>query len=44
MYATVKHYVPEIPLTEEQVLYVIVAMLVALNVDVVNAAKNKGVL
>lgn len=44
IYAVVKHYAPELPLTEEQVIWVLVAILAALNFDVVTTLRRNGVL
>lgn len=44
VYAVINHYVPTLPLTNEQVLWGIVALLTLLNVDVVQALKVQGFL
>ncbi len=44
VYAVVNYYVPDLPLTNEQVLWVLVTILTALNVDVVNALRVRGFL
>ena len=44
IYAVVHNYVPTLPLTNEQVLWVVLAVLAALNVDVVQALRaNKTI-
>jgi hypothetical protein len=37
LYAVIYYFVPDLPLTEEQVLWLILTVLAALNVDVVQA-------
>lgn len=37
LYAVIGHYAPDVPLTQEQVLWVILTILAALEVDVVQA-------
>jgi hypothetical protein len=44
VYAVVKNYFPDLPLTEEQVLWAIVAILTLLNVDVTQALHKAGTL
>lgn len=44
LYAVIHNYVPSLPLTNEQVLWVVIAILTALNVDVVNALRVRGLL
>ena len=44
VYAIVKNYVPTIPLTEEQVMWFVLLVLAALNVDVTQALKAQGFL
>lgn len=44
VYAVVHEYVPELPLTNEQVLWLVIAVLTALNVDIVNALRVRGLL
>jgi len=44
VYAVVHEYVPGLPLTNEQVLWVVLTILAALNVDVVNALRVRGLL
>lgn len=44
IYAVIKHYVPALPLTEEQVLWAVLAILALLNVDVVQALRVRGLL
>lgn len=44
LYAIVHYYVPTLPLTEEQVMWVVITILTALGVDVVNGLKVKGLL
>lgn len=44
VYAVINHYVPTLPLTNEQVLWIILTILAALNVDVVNALRVRGFL
>lgn len=39
VYALAKYYVPSLPLTEDAVLWFILAILAALNIDVVRAFK-----
>jgi len=43
-YAIIKNYAPGLPLTEEQVLWLVLAILAALNVDVVNALRVKRII
>jgi hypothetical protein len=42
LYAVVKNFVPSLPLTEEQVLWAVIAILALLNVDVVTALRKVG--
>ena len=44
VYAIIKNYVPSLPLTEEQVLWAVMAILALLNVDVVQALRVRGLL
>lgn len=44
LYAVVHNYVPDLPLTTEQVLWVVLAILALLNVDVVQSLKAQGLL
>lgn len=44
VYAVVHEYVPGLPLTNEQVLWVVIALLALLNVDVVQALRARGLL
>lgn len=44
VYAVINHYVPTLPLTNEQVLWVILSIMALLNVDVVNALRVQGFL
>lgn len=44
IYAVIHNYVPDLPLTEEQVVWVVVVILTALNVDVVQALRQRGLL
>ncbi len=44
VYAVIHNYVPSLPLTNEQVLWLVIAVLTLLNVDVVQALWNKGTL
>lgn len=44
VYAVIHNYVPDLPLTNEQVLWVVLAVLAALNVDVVNSLRVRGLL
>ena len=44
VYAVLKQYYPDLPLTEEQVIYIIVFILAALNVDVTQALKAKSLI
>lgn len=44
VYAVVHHYVPDLPLTNEQVLWVVLTVLALLNVDVVNSLRVRGLL
>lgn len=37
VYAAIRNYAPDLPLTEEQVLWLVLTVLAALNVDVVQA-------
>ena len=43
LYAIIENYAPGLPLTEEQVLWLVLTILAALNVDVVQALRNRGV-
>lgn len=43
LYAVIKYFAPDLPLTEDQVVWVIVTILAALNVDVVQALRKQGV-
>ena len=40
IYAVVKNYWPDLPLTQEQVQYIIIAILTLAGVDVVNAIRK----
>lgn len=40
IYAVVKNYFPDVPLTVEQVQYIIIAILTLAGVDVVNAIRK----
>lgn len=42
IYAVIHNYVPDLPLTNEQVIWLVVVILTSLNVDVVQALWNKG--
>lgn len=44
LYAVIHAYVPDLPLTEEQIVWLVVTILTALNVDVVQALRKQGVL
>lgn len=44
IYSVVNYYVPTLPLTNEQVVWVVVAILALLQVDVTNALKAQGLL
>lgn len=44
VYALVKYLVPTLPVTEEQVLFIIVAILTLAGIDVVQALKAQGLL
>ncbi len=44
VYAVVNYYVPSLPLTNDQVLWVIISVLALLNVDVVQALRVRGLL
>ena len=44
IYAIIHNYVPDLPLTNEQVLWVVIAVLTLLNVDVTQALKARGLL
>ena len=44
LYAVVHNYVPALPLTNEQVLWIVLAILAVLNVDVVQALKVRGLI
>lgn len=37
LYAIIKNFAPELPLTQDQVLWLVLTILAALNVDVVQA-------
>lgn len=37
LFAVIKNFAPELPLTEDQVLWLVLTILAALNVDVVQA-------
>ena len=42
VYAIVKNYVSDLPLTEEQVRWAVLTVLALLNVDVVTALRKQG--
>jgi len=42
VYAIVHNYYPDLPLTEAQIVWVAVAILTALNVDVINTLRVRG--
>lgn len=42
VYAVIHNYVPTLPLTNEQVLWIVLAILAALNVDVTQALRAAG--
>jgi hypothetical protein len=44
VYSVVNYYVPTLPLTSEQVLWVIISVIALLNVDVVQALRVRGLL
>lgn len=44
VYAIIKHYVPALPLTEEQVMWAVLGILALLNVDVVQALRVRGLI
>lgn len=44
VYAVINYYVPDLPLTSDQVLWIIIAILAALNIDVTNALRVRGLL
>ena len=44
IYAVIHNYVPDLPLTQEQVVWVVVFILTALNVDVTQALRQRGLL
>ncbi len=44
VYAIVNYYVPDLPLANEQVLWLVLTILAALNVDVVQALRVRGLL
>jgi len=44
VYAIIKNYAPGLPLTEEQVLWLVIAVLTLLNVDVVNALRVQRII
>ena len=44
VYAVVNYYVPSLPLTTEQVLWGVMALLALLNVDVVQALRFRGLI
>lgn len=44
VYAVIHNYFPTLPLTEEQIMWAVVAILTLLHVDVVNALRVKGLL
>lgn len=43
LYAIIKNFAPDLPLTEEQVLWLVLTILAALNIDVVQALRKQGV-
>ena len=43
LYAIIKNFVPDLPLTEGQVLWLVLTILAALNIDVVQALRKQGV-
>lgn len=44
VYGVVKYYVPDLPLTQDQVQWIFVAILAALGVDVTNTLRVRGLL
>jgi hypothetical protein len=44
LYAVIHYYVPTLPLTQEQVMWVVIVILTALHIDVVNALRVRGLL
>jgi len=44
VYAIVHNYYPTLPLTEEQIVWIVVAILTALNVDVTQALRARGLI
>lgn len=44
VYAVIKNFVPDLPLTEEQVVWAVIVILAALNVDVVQALRSRGLI
>lgn len=44
VYAAVNYYIPSLPMTNEQVLWLVLAVLAFLNVDVVQALRAQGFL
>jgi hypothetical protein len=43
LYAVIKNFVPDLPLTEDQVVWFVLAILAALNIDVVQALRSARV-
>ena len=43
LYAVIQNYFPNLPLTEEQILWLVLSVLALLNVDVVQALRKRGV-
>lgn len=43
LYAVIKNFAPDLPLEESQVLWLVLTILAALNVDVVQALRKQGV-
>ena len=44
VYAVINNYFPDLPLTNEQVLWAVIAILTLLNVDVVQTLRRRGLL
>ena len=43
LYAVIKNFAPDLPLTEDQVVWLVLFILAALNVDVVQALRSARV-
>ena len=44
VYAVIQNYFPNLPLTQDQVIWLVLAILALLNVDVVNSLRKQGLI